>query len=147
MGTPHRTLFVAFAAALTAVFLSGCGILEPTRDVDGNIARPTVMPSPDVRIDDCFTFVDGTDLAYATVVPCSEPHAYIVIGQGKLSQTKVDLAGSLQVAVSDACERVFDAFTVDSPVGGKPGQEFIVSQIEKPGGLVTYYSCLATDSA
>ncbi len=147
MGTPHRTLIVVLVVALTTVVISGCGILEPTRDEEGRIAKPTVMPSPDVRVDDCFSFVDGTELAFATVVPCSEPHTYIVIGQGTLSESKVDLAGSLQVAVNNACEPVFERFTAGSPPGGKPDQEFIVSQEKKPGGLVTHYSCLATDSA
>jgi hypothetical protein len=147
MGTPHCTHFVALVVALATVGISGCGILEPTRDADGRIAKPTVMPSPDVRVDDCFTFVDGTELAFANVVPCDEPHSYIVIGQGTLSETKVDLAGSLQVAVNNACEPVFDEFTAGSPPGGKPDQEFIVSQVQKPGGLVTHYSCLATDRA
>lgn len=147
MGTPHRTLFVALVATAMTVLISGCGILEPTRDADGRIAKPTVLASPDVRIDDCFSFVDGTELAFARVVPCDEQHSYIVIGQGTLSETKIEFAGGLQAAVIDACDRVFDVFTSDLPAGGKPDQEFIVSQEEKPGGLVTYFSCLATDSA
>ena len=143
--SPLRVAGAIVALLTAAVVMSGCGILEPTRDADGLIVRPTVMPSPDVLVGDCFSFVDGSELAYARVVPCTDPHSHIVFKKGTLSESTVSLTGSTQAAVDTACEAAFDAFIDSRPGRPKPEQEFIVSQEQKPGGLVTYYSCLATE--
>lgn len=97
-------------------------------------------------VGDCFTFADGTQQAKATVTPCAQPHAYVVIGSGVLTQDAVDKDG-LQNAVSSACSAPFTDFKSKAAEGVKPEQQFVVSTDEKDGKTITNYLCVATDSA
>jgi hypothetical protein len=143
--TTLRALVVAALVAAT-VLLSGCSILEPTRDADGRVAGPLELSASQLRVGDCFTFIDQNDLSRVTATPCALAHTHIVIGQGELSTTKVALSENLQVAVSLACARPFDTFIANAPEGADPQQEFLVAMLDKPGGQVAAYSCVATDS-
>lgn len=140
----------AALAALVAVSLSGCSLLGiggPARDADGRVTEPADIRSTELTVGDCFSFIDGTDMAESTVVPCDLEHTYVVIGQGSLKQADIDAAGSLQNAVSAACADTFEAFKAEAAEGTKPQQEFVVSTAEEDGEQVTRYSCVATDAA
>ena len=86
MRRPAITLAVIIIATLS---LSGCDVLAPTRDADGAIIGAVEMPSTDAWVGDCFSFVDNSNLAYATVVPCSEPHTHVVIGRGTFTPQRI----------------------------------------------------------
>ena len=120
-------------------------MLAPTRNADGTIVKATAMPSTDAWVGDCFSFVDGSNLSYATVVPCADAHTHVVIDKGTLSKAKLSLYESLQIAVITVCQKPFDAYVEAQGTDATP--EYIVSTVSKPGGDVTNYSCLATDSA
>jgi len=143
--TTRHTLTIGLVAA-TALALAACGLLGPSRGDDGRVTETSVIPSKTLLVGDCFTFVDGSDHAQSTVTPCSQDHAYIVIGQGDLSAAEISTAGSLQVAVSGACSDVFAQFKAAAAEGTKPEQEFIVNVETKDGVDTTHYSCVATDA-
>lgn len=140
-----RALIALATAAAITLSLAGCDVLAPTRNSDGTIVTATEMPSTDAWVGDCFSFIEGSNLSYATVVPCADTHTYVVIAKGTLSETKLSLYESLQIAVITVCQRPFDAYVTAQ--GTDPSPEYIVSTVTKPGGEVTNYSCLATDSA
>jgi len=133
----------------SVVVLSGCSLLAllgPDRDENGRVTGTSEIDSTTLVRGDCFSFVDGTELARADVTPCSEPHTYLVIGGGTLSTTEVDKAGNLQNAVSVACADDFESFKKRAPAGAKPEQQFIVSPQEKGGKSYTLYLCVATNT-
>jgi hypothetical protein len=105
------------------------------------------VDSPTLLVGDCFSFVDGTSNARASVTPCSKSHAYIVIGSGTLTTSEVDKDGGMQNAVSTACSTQFEAFKAAAPSGSKPEQQFVVSTADKNGKQVTLYLCVASDAA
>lgn len=146
----HRPSLALAVAALVsgAIALSGCGILEPTRDAEGRVTEPRNMVATQLRVGDCFSFVDDADLSIVTVAPCELPHTHIVLGQGELTQTRIGLAdGDLQVALSLACADTFETHRANAPQGVRLEQEFLVAMLDKPGGQVAAYSCVATDGA
>lgn len=134
-------------AASGILALSGCDVLEPTRDADGRIVKPTVMPTVEAWVGDCFSFVENSNLAYATVTPCSEPHTHIVMDTGSFSEAKLVLAGGRDNAVNAACDKAYDSFVAAVADGVEREPQSIMSSEKKAGGVVTYYSCLATDPA
>ena len=141
----RRPFFVLATVLATTLVLSGCDVLAPTRDVDGKIVKALEMPSIDAWVGDCFTFVDGSNLALATVVPCSDPHTHVVIGRGTLTQRRIDYFETLQVAVISACKDRVSIY--GSQQGVDPEPEYIVSSKSAPDGATTmYYSCLVKDS-
>ena len=141
-----RPILVIAIAVATSVALSGCSVLAPTRDTDGKIISATPMPSTDAWVGDCFTFVDNSNFAYATVVPCSESHEYVVIGRGVLSDARLARFESLQLAVIALCQSTFDAYAKELDTDPEP--KYIAARDTKPDGTeLTNYSCLATDSA
>ena len=140
-----RPVIVLAAMLATTLALSGCDVLAPTRDSDGKIIKATQMPSTDAWVDDCFSFVDGSNLALATVVPCSDPHTHVVIGRGTLTQRRIDYFETLQLAVISACKDRVSIY--GSQQGVDPEPEYIVSSKSAPDGATTmYYSCLVKDS-
>jgi len=145
MGTPIPAALAVVTLLASTLALAGCSFLEPTRDTDGRVVKAIQLASPDLRIGDCFSFVDGTDHAQSLVTPCADPHAYIVIGQGTLSSAAIDRLGGLQNAVSVSCADVFAAFVAAATDGVTPKPEFVVTNEDTLNGPVTSYSCLATD--
>ena len=140
-----RSLLVLAAMVAASLALSGCNVLAPTRDADGKIIAATPMPSTDAWVGDCFTFVDNSNFAYATVAPCSESHEYVVIGKGVLSDARLARFESLQLAVIALCQSTFDAYAKD--LDPEPEPKYIAARDTKPDGTeITNYSCLATDS-
>lgn len=146
----HITSTIALAIAITGTLtLSSCSLLGldgPPRGDDGRVTEATVIQSTQLLDGDCFTFVEGSEHNQATVMPCADPHEYVVIGQGELTTPEVDKAGGLQNAVSAACNDVFEAFKAEAEEGVRPEQEFIVSQVEQDGETIINYSCVATDA-
>jgi hypothetical protein len=137
---------IALAALIAATLaLSGCNVLAPTRDAQGGIVGAVRMPSTDAWVGDCFTFVEGSSLAYATVTPCSEPHTHVVIGRGIMSEKRITLFETLQVAVLTACRDRFEVYQSEHEAKLTP--EYIVSKkTERDGREVTRYSCLVKSS-
>lgn len=148
MRRPTRLGLMALAVAGVAT-LSGCSLLSllgPDRDEDGRVTGTSEIDSTNLLRGDCFSFVDGTNLARADVTPCSNPHVYLVIGDGTLTTAEVDKAGGLQNAVSVACADDFESFKKRAPEGSKPELQFIVSPQEKDGKAFTLYLCVATNT-
>ena len=141
----RRPIIVLATVVATTLALSGCDVLAPTRDADGKIVKALEMPSTDAWVGDCFTFVDGSSLALATVVPCTEAHAYVVVGRGTLTQKRIDYFQTLQLAVISACKDRIGLY--GSQQGTDPEPEYIVSSKSAPDGTTTmHYSCLVKDS-
>lgn len=146
MSSRRRFLFAVGVAAASTLALTSCGLLGPNRGADGQVTETTVVGSTTMLVGDCFTFVDGSNLTEVTLTPCTETHAYIVIGKGELDAATVDSAGGVQNAVSVACADAFTAFKETVPEGTKPTQEFIVATEDRDGEQVTLYTCVATDA-
>jgi hypothetical protein len=146
MRTPTRTALALVALITTTVALSACSLLGPSRDSNGRVTATSEVDSPTLLVGDCFTFVDGTNNARATLTPCAKDHAYLVIGSGTLGTSEIDKDGGVQNAVSTACSTDFDAFKAEAPTGSKPEQQFVVSTADKDGKQVTLYLCVATDT-
>lgn len=141
-----RAAFVAAALVAATVALSGCSFLGPTRDTDGGIIGAVKMPSTEAWVGDCFSFVEGSNLAYATVVPCTEPHTHRVIGTGTLTDPRIARFESLQIAVLETCKVRLDIY--QGMHEGEVSPEYIASRkTERDGREVTHYSCLVKDSA
>jgi hypothetical protein len=139
-----RPLLVLATVVAATLALSGCNVLAPTRNSDGTIITATAMPSTDAWVGDCFTFIDNSNFAYATVVPCTEAHDYVVIGKGVLSDARLARFESLQLAVIALCQSTFDAYAKD--LDPEPEPKYIAARDTKPDGTeMTNYSCLATD--
>lgn len=147
MGVSMRaaaTIVLRVVIACGVTTLAGCSLFGPDRDENGRVTTPTEIDSTTLLRGDCFSFVDGTELARATVTPCLRPHTYLVIGAGTLGTSEVDKAGGLQNAVSAACTPSFEAYKNRAPDGAKPEQQFIVSPQETDGKQFTLYLCVAT---
>lgn len=145
----HTRIQLAAVAVLAVTTLSGCSLLGlggPERGSDGRVTAASEIDSTTLLRGDCFSFVEGTDLARADVMPCSDPHDYVVIGDGTLTASEVATAGGMQNAVSVACTKPFESFKKRAPAGSKPEQQFIVSPQEKDGKAFTLYLCVATNS-
>ncbi|MEV8253508.1 hypothetical protein AB0O95_06020 [Rhodoglobus sp. NPDC076762] len=145
-----RATTATFLSIATVIALAGCSLLSPEipRDEKGQVLEPTVIGSTQLLVDDCFTFVDGTNLSEAEVAPCTIDHTHIVIGKGELEKSAISEAGGLQNAVSSACSETFSAFKETVADGARPNQEFIISERSTDdGALVTDYACIATDAA
>jgi len=143
----HTSVFVTALAATATLLLAGCSLLGPTRGEDGAFAEPAEINSADLLVDDCFTFLEGTNLSKSTVVPCDEAHEYRVIGQGTLDAAAIEAAGGKQNAVNASCDEPYAAFTATLADGVTSEQQFISATIEEDGVELTKYSCLATDIA
>lgn len=145
-----RATTATFLSIAAAVALAGCSLLSPEvpRDDAGHVLEPTVIGSTQLLVNDCFTFVEGSDLSEAEVTPCGTEHTHIVIGKGELDKSAIAEAGGLQNAVSSACSDTFSAFKETVADGERPDQEFIISErTTDDGTLMTDYACIATDSA
>lgn len=144
----HRPLGragLALVLVATTALVSGCGLLEPTRNAEGGITKPTVMPTIDARVGDCFSFVENSNLAYVRVVPCADEHSNIVMGRGAFTPEKLERAGGRDAAVSAACDEIYDEFIAAVEGRGKPEKQSIVATREKKGVEITHYSCVAAD--
>lgn len=145
----QKTLLMVVSTIGVALLLGGCSLLNPgaPRDSEGRVTENTVISARDLLDGDCFTFnsADGGVVGEVTVMPCTESHAYIIIGHGKLSPATVSSAGSLQNAVSAACKTDFDTFKAAVKGDTKPKQEFMVfAETDKPASD-QLYSCISTD--
>ncbi len=142
MARPIIAVATLVAATLA---LSGCNVLAPTRDTEGGIIGEVMMPSTEAWIGDCFTFVDGSNLAFATVRPCSEEHTHVVIGTGTLAPERIARFQTLQIAVIDACKDSVELYQETREDELTP--EYIVSnKKERDGREVMHYSCLVKNS-
>ena len=140
-----RPIIAVATVVAAALALSGCSFLAPTRDTDGGIVGEVKMPSTEAWVGDCFTFVDGSNLAYATVVPCTEPHTHRVIGTGTLNELRIARFDSLQIAVLEVCKDRLEIYQAAQE--GEVSPEYIASKkTERDGREVTHYSCLVKDS-
>jgi hypothetical protein len=136
-----RPIIVLATLVAATLALSGCDVLAPTRDTAGGIIGAVEMPSTDAWVGDCFTFVEGSNLAYATVVPCTDPHTYLVIGTGTLTERRIAYFDSLQIAVLTACKDRLGLYAAQQETDPIP--EYIVSKKKRRDGReVTHYSCL-----
>lgn len=144
-----RMLPASFVALAIVTVVSGCSLLDagPPRDADGRVTEATTISARDVTKGDCFTFnsADGGVVAEVTVMPCSQKHDYLVIGQGSLSTADVTTAGSLQHAVSAACAAPFTEFKATITGTTRPKQEFLVFAENDEKGADQLYSCISTD--
>ncbi|QYH35694.1 hypothetical protein [Salinibacterium sp. M195] len=144
-----RATTAVLLASATVSALAGCSLLYPelSRDDSGQVLEPAVIGSTDLLVGDCFSFVDGSDLAEAEIAPCTTDHTHIVIGKGELAKTEISEAGGLQNAVSSSCSETFSEFKETVTDGVRPDQEFIVSERSTDDGvLITDYACIATDA-
>lgn len=145
----RNTLLMTISVVGAALLLAGCSFQDsgPQRDSDGRFSERTVISASDLLDGDCFSFnsEDGEVVEEATVIPCTESHDYIIIGQGKLTPSNVTSAGSLQNAVSVACGPNFDAFKATIKGDTRPKQEFMVfAETDEPDSD-QLYSCISTD--
>ncbi|MBN9240261.1 MAG: hypothetical protein BGO97_11145 [Micrococcales bacterium 70-64] len=141
----RRPALAVAMIAIATLSLSACDVLAPTRDTEGRIVKATQMPSTDAWVGDCFTFIDGSQLAWATVVPCDEPHTHVVIGTGTLSEKRKTAFDSLQLAVLSACKDRYELY--QAVQGAKFEAEYIVSdKTDHEGVTTTHYSCLVKSS-
>ena len=147
MSNRTRFVFAMGVAVASVLALTSCSLFGPNRGPDGQVTDTSVVGSTTMLVGDCFTFVDGSNLTEVTLPPCTETHAYIVIGKGELASATIDSAGGVQNAVSVACADAFTAFKAAAPEGTKPTQEFVVATEDRDGKQVTLYSCVATDAA
>ncbi|MCU1439017.1 MAG: hypothetical protein JWP85_14 [Rhodoglobus sp.] len=141
-----RSALAALALIASAASLSSCSLLGPSRDADGRVTETSEINSTALLVGDCFSFVEGTNLARASLTPCAEVHTYVVIGMGELTTPEIDEAGGLQNAVSASCSEVFTTFKEAAADGFRPEQEFVVSVSEEDGEQITSYHCVATDA-
>lgn len=147
----HRTKRIVTVAALLAssALLAGCSIFSfgPERGDDGQVLESSELAARDLVVGDCFDFdsPDGSTVADVIVIPCDEPHNYVVLQQGTLAAGDINASG-LQNAVSQACEATFDAFKDVNTADDRPRQQFLLFPLddEKPEGDHNY-SCAATD--
>lgn len=144
-----RTIFLSAVGISAALALAGCSLLSPAvlgppRDADGRVTEPAEINSSQLLVGDCFSFVEGTNMA--TVVPCSVEHTHIVISDGDLDDAAIAEAGGLQNAVNAACDEPFAEFKAAAAEGVKPEQQFLVSEFERDDVTLTKYSCVATDA-
>ena len=137
---------VATMAALTPCSLFGPS--GPPRGDDGQVTEASVEPTTELLTGDCFSYVEEyPNHERINLVPCTDEHGYIVIGQGELTTSQIDEAGGIQNAVSSSCSEPFEIFKAAAVEGVKPRQEFLVTEATVDGATITSYSCVATDGA
>jgi hypothetical protein len=147
MSPSTRFTTASIVAVAAAALLAGCSLvsLEPSRGSDGRVSTTGAMSADHLTVGDCYDLIsaDSTDV---TVTPCDKPHAYLVIGQGTLTDAVVTTAGSLQNAVSSACHDSFDKVKAAVKKGeAKPKLSFLVStSTEDP--TTQKFSCVVTDA-
>ena len=145
----RRTLLVFVSVVGFALMVSACSLLNPgpPRDSAGRITEVTTMSAQSLLNGDCFSFnsADGGVVEQVTVMPCSQDHDYLVIGQGNLTWRDVSAAGSLQNAVSVACATDFDAFRAAVKGDTRPKVEFLVFPETDEPSSDQLYSCVSTD--
>lgn len=144
----RNRLLIIISIAGIGMMMGGCSLLEPgpPRDSDGRVGESTVMSARDLAKGDCFSMNSTGDvIGEVTVMPCTDTHDYIIIGQGVLAPNTVAAAGSLQNAVSVACTRDFNAFKAAVKGETKPKQEFMTFPETKEPKSNQLYSCISTD--
>lgn len=145
----RKALLIAVSVVGITLMVGGCSLLNPgpPRDSNGRVTEKTAISAQDLLDGDCFTFnsVDGGIVEEVTVMPCSEHHDYIIIGQGSLTSRAVTAAGSLQNAVSAACAPDFDIFKASVKGDTRPKQEFMVFPETEESDSDQLYSCMSTD--
>ena len=137
-----RLLVTAAALIAVAASLTGCSILEPTRDADGRVVADLDARASQLRIGDCFSFQNEADLSQVTIVPCAQPHSHLVIDQGEVSPARIKLAGGLQNALSVVCAPPYARHLATLPEGTEPEQEFLAAMIDRDGYEYANYSCV-----
>lgn len=145
-----RTATALLAVVAGAALLTSCSLLAsgPPRGDDGQVLEAAVVPATALLTGDCFSWAaEYPNHERVNLVPCSDEHGYIVIGQGSLTERAIDAAGGLQNAVSAECKEPFATFKASVAEGVKPTQEFLVTQSEVDGDTITNFSCVATDGA
>ena len=146
-----RSTLAALALVAATAALTSCSLFGPAgtpRGDDGQVTEAIVVPTTELRTDDCFSFVDQyPDHERVNLAPCADEHGYIVIAQGSLTEQKIADAGSLQNAVSANCSEPFAIYEAAAVEGAKPTQEFLVTVKTVDGETLTNYSCVATDGA
>lgn len=145
-----RSKLLIVASVLgVAVLLSGCSLLDsgPERNSQRRVTESVTIPARDLVEGDCFSFnsADGGIVEQVTVMPCSETHDYIVIGQGNLPWRTISEAGSLQNAISVACAPKFEFFKAAIEGDTRPKQEFMVFPESDKESADQLYSCISTD--
>ena len=145
----RKKLLTTISVLSIGLLMSGCSLLDTStpRGSDGRVTESATISARDLLTGDCFTFnsADGGIVEQVTVMPCSEDHDYIIIGQGNLPWRDVTTAGSLQNAVSAACAPEFDAFKAAILGTTRPKQEFMVFPESDTPNSDQLYSCMSTD--
>lgn len=145
----QRNLLIAASVLGVALLTNGCALLDsgPERNSQGQVSESVTIPARDLLKGDCFTFnsADGGIVEQVTVMPCSEAHDYIIIGQGNLPWRTVSEAGSLQNAISAACAPEFELFKAAIEGDIRPKQEFMVFPESDKASADQLYSCISTD--
>jgi len=151
----RRPVATLAAAVLVAAALSGCSQINtflhdtfpdqfgPERGADGQVASPVDAHATYLVKGDCFSFIDPDDRTEVTIIPCSQEHAFEVIGQGDVSLQEEKTLG-IQNAVSAKCAEPFEAFKAAAPAGSRPDQEFLITERKEGERTVTQYSCTAS---
>lgn len=146
-----RSIVVPLVAVAALATLTSCSLFGPSgppRGDDGQVTSAVVVPTTDLLTGDCFSFVeDYPQHERVNLVPCSDEHGYIVIGQGALDESAIAEAGGVQNAVSANCSEPFGIFKAAAVEGAKPKQEFLVTEETIDGEKLTNYSCVATEGA
>jgi len=142
-------LLTAVTLLPVAAILAGCSMFSfgPERGDDGQVLERSELAARDLVVGDCFDFdsPDGSTVAEVIVIPCSEPHNYVVLQQGTLAAGDI-IANGLQDVVSRACENTFEAFKDVNTADDRPRQQFLLFPLDdnRPDGDHNY-SCAATD--
>lgn len=144
-----RRLLTTAALATTTALLAGCSMFSfgPERGDDGQVLERSELAARDLVVGDCFDFdsPDGSTVAEVIVIPCDEPHNYVILQQGALAAGDIKSRG-LQTVVSEACEATFEAFKDVNTADERPRQQFLLFPLDdnRPDGDHNY-SCAATD--
>lgn len=144
-----RRLLTAAALTAAAALLAGCSMFSfgPERGDDGQVLERSELAARDLVVGDCFDFdsPDGSTVAEVIVIPCDEPHNYVILQQGSLAAGDIKSRG-LQTVVSEACEATFEAFKDVNTADERPRQQFLLFPLDdnRPDGDHNY-SCAATD--
>ncbi|HRN28206.1 MAG TPA: hypothetical protein PK781_00150 [Terrimesophilobacter sp.] len=146
---PSSKRLLAATLLPVAVLLAGCSMFSfgPDRGDDGQVLERSELAARDLVVGDCFDFdsPDGSTVSEVIVIPCNEPHDYIILQQGTLAAGDIKSQG-LQSVVSKACEETFEAFKDANTADERPRQQFLLFPLDDslPDGDHNY-SCGATD--
>lgn len=144
-----RRLLTTAALAATAALLAGCAMFDfgPERGDDGQVLERSELAARDLVVGDCFDFdsPDGSTVSEVIVIPCDQPHNYVILQQGSLAAGDIKSRG-LQTVVSEACEATFEEFKDVNTADERPRQQFLLFPLDdnRPDGDHNY-SCAATD--